>query len=229
MLNEHFVWLGLLIGATGVGATVVATIKGRVKPNRLSWFIIGCAPLIAFAAELDEGVGIRSAMTFWVGFGPMLIFFASFANKDAYWKLTRFDFICGALAVVALVLWPLTGSGNVAIALTIAADGFAMLPIIVKSWRFPHTEVPWPFAGGLVNSAIALLVLDRWNFADFAFPVYIFVVCFITMVIIVLRKRTVGERQVPSRGEGVAFESPVAVVKEAASAPVTTGVGDSKS
>jgi hypothetical protein len=188
MLNENFVWFGLAVGIVSVSFTVLATVRGRSKPNRLSWFIMGCVPLIAFAAEVDEGVGVRSVMTFWVGCGPMLIFLASFVNKAAYWKLGRFDIICGGLAVVAVLLWQVTGSGNTAIACTIAANGLAVLPIFVKSWRFPHSEVPWPFMSGVVNSSIALLVLKRWTFADWAYPGYILLSCTAISTIIVLRK-----------------------------------------
>lgn len=191
MLSENFVWLGLLVGVVGTSSYLIATIKGKVKPNRLSWLILGIAPLVAFAAELQEGVGVRSVMTFWVGFAPLLIFFASFVNRKAYWKLTRFDITCASLSVSALILWALTGSGNIAIALSIAADGLAVLPILVKSWRFPHTEVPWAFMGGMVNSAIAMLVLDRWHFADYAFPLYIFLSCAALVGTVVLRQRFV--------------------------------------
>ena len=191
MLDQNFVWLGFVVGMIGTALYVIATIQGRVKPNRLSWLILGIAPLIAFAAEIDEGVGIRSLMTFSVGFGPLLVFAASFVNKDSYWKLGRFDFLCAALSLIALVLWQLSGSGNVAIVLTIAADGLATLAILVKSWRFPHTEVPWPAVGGIVSSAIALLVLDRWTFADYAFPTYILMISIALTGTIVLRTRSV--------------------------------------
>src|ERR1044072_7939282 len=128
------------MGIVGGSSYIVATLRGQVKPNRLSFFILGVAPMIAFAAEIDEGVGIRSVMTFWVGFSPLLVFAASFVNKDAYWKLNRFDIVCGLLSVCALVLWQTTGSGNTAIVLSIAADGLAVLPILIKWWRFLQTE-----------------------------------------------------------------------------------------
>ena len=200
VLNENFVFLGLVFGAIGVGSYLVAILQGRVQPNRLSWFILGLAPLLAFAAEIDEGVGLRSVMTFWVGFGPLLIFFASFVNKSAYWKLTRFDIVCASLSVLALVLWQLTGSGNITIALTIIADGLAVLPILVKSWRFPHTEVPWPFLGAMANSAIALLVLDRFTFADLAWPTYIFVSCLILVGTLLVRKHVVDAPETNGAG-----------------------------
>jgi len=46
--------------------------------------------LIAFKAQIKEGVGIHQALlTFMVGFIPLIIFIASFINKKAYWKIGK--------------------------------------------------------------------------------------------------------------------------------------------
>ncbi len=74
MINENFVILGVVIGFIGSLSYLLSTIKGKTKPNRVTWFLWAIAPLIAFAAEIKEGVGIQSLMTFSVGFGPLLIF-----------------------------------------------------------------------------------------------------------------------------------------------------------
>lgn len=94
MLNENFVILGAVILAIGSLSYLIDTLKGKVKPNRVTFFLWALAPLIAFAAEIKQGVGIQSLMTFMVGFSPLLIFLASFVNKKAEWKLGSFDFIC---------------------------------------------------------------------------------------------------------------------------------------
>ncbi len=195
MINENFVWLGLAIMMAGTYSYLAATLVGRARPNRVTFLIWAAAPLIAFVAELNEGVGLRSVMTFSVGLGPLLILIASFVNKKSYWKVTRFDLVCGAFAAAALVLWQITGDGNVAIALALLADFLAALPTLVKSWRFPRTEVPWNYIGGAINSAIAMLVITQWSFASAAFPVYIFAICVVLAAVIVLRGRHAGDEQ----------------------------------
>lgn len=179
----------------GTYSYLAATLVGRARPNRVTFLIWAAAPLIAFVAELNEGVGLRSVMTFSVGLGPLLILIASFVNKKSYWKVTRFDLVCGAFAAAALVLWQITGDGNVAIALALLADFLAALPTLVKSWRFPRTEVPWNYIGGAINSAIAMLVITQWSFASAAFPVYIFAICVVLAAVIVLRGRHAGDEQ----------------------------------
>ena len=176
MINQNFVILGAIIAAIGSLSYLIDTLKGKVKPNRVSFLLWSLAPLIAFLAEIKQGVGLQSLMTFIVGFLPLTIFIASFVNKQAEWKLTRFDLSCGALSIVGLILWYITKSGDTAILFSILADGLAALPTIVKSFNYPETESAWPYFTTTISAALTLLTIKVWNFANYAFPIYILLV-----------------------------------------------------
>lgn len=176
MINQNFVIVGAIIAAVGGLSYLLDTLKGKVKPNRVSYLLWAIAPLIAFFAEIKQGVGIQSLMTFIVGFLPFTIFVASFVNKNAEWKLSHFDVTCGALSLVGIVLWYITKSGNIAIFFSILADGLAALPTIVKSFNYPETESAWPYFTGTISAALTLLTIQVWNFANYAFPAYILLV-----------------------------------------------------
>ncbi len=175
MLNENFVIVGVVIGFLGGLSYLIDTIKGRVKPNRVSYLLWALAPLIAFVAQLKEGVGIQSLLTFSVGFVPLSIFIASFFNKKSEWKLTRFDLVCGALSVAGLILWLITRIGIVAIIFSIAADALAGIPTVVKSYRFPETESAWPYFAASISAMFTLLTINQWSFAEYGFSLYILV------------------------------------------------------
>jgi hypothetical protein len=177
MLHPNFVILGVIIGFAGGLSYIISTIKGKTKPNRVTWFFWALAPLIAFVAEIKEGVGIQSWMTFGVGFGPLLIFLASFVNKESVWKLRKFDFICGVLALLGLFLWYMTRNGNFAIFFSILTDVVAATPTFVKSYSFPETENYHTYLTAATSAAITLLTIDIWNFAHFGFPLYILILC----------------------------------------------------
>src|SRR5512138_1211488 len=176
MLNQNFVILGTVIGAAGAVAYLVDTVRGKVKPNRVSFLLWSIAPMIAFAAQIKQGVGLESLMTFSTGFLPLLTFVASFTNKNAEWKLTRFDLACGILSMVGLILWLITKVGNVAIFFSIVADGLAALPTLVKAFQHPETEIAWPWLATCFGVALTLLTLQEWTFANSGFIVYIFIV-----------------------------------------------------
>ncbi len=176
MLHKNFVIIGALIGAAGSVAYLMHTLKGRVKPNRVSFLLWSVAPLIAFFAQVKQGVGLEALMTFSTGFMPLTVFIASFVNKRAEWKITRFDWICGALSLLGLALWMITKVGNVAIFFSIVADGFAAVPTIVKAYRYPDTEIAWPWISTVVGVILTLLTLSKFTFANSGFILYILVV-----------------------------------------------------
>lgn len=176
MLSPNFVIVGTLMGSIGTVAYIIDTIKGRVKPNRVSFLLWSIAPFIAFAAMLKQGVGISSLMTFSTGFLPLLVFIASFVNKKAEWKITRFDLVCGLLSLVGLALWLITKVGNVAIIFSILADGLAAVPTIRKAYYSPETEIAWPWFATSIGVILTLLTLKSWTFADYGFILYILIV-----------------------------------------------------
>jgi hypothetical protein len=184
MLNEHFVILGALFSITGTSSYAINTIKGKTKPNRVSWFLWALAPLIAFSAEIKLGVGLRSLMTFMVGFGPLIVFISSFVNRKAYWKISKLDIACGTLSVLALILWTLTGTGDIAIALSIVTDLLAGIPTIIKAYKEPATESYLAFMFGAISAAITLLTIKQWTLGNAGFPVYIFIICLSLFILI---------------------------------------------
>ncbi|MBU1083237.1 hypothetical protein KKE14_02255 [Patescibacteria group bacterium] len=184
MIDERFVILALVFNFVGLLIYLIETLKGNTKPNKISWFIWSVAPLTAFFAQLYEGVGIHSLMTFSVGFGPLLIFIASFVNKKAYWRLERFDMLAGVLAIVALALWYITRSGNVAILFAILADFMAAIPTIIKSHTNPESESYSAYLFSAIGALITIFAIDIWSFEYYAFPVYIFLICVVLTCLI---------------------------------------------
>jgi hypothetical protein len=191
MLDPKFVILGAGFNLIGSISYVIATLQGKTVPNRVTWLLWALAPLIAFSAELDKGVGLQALMTFMVGFGPAMVFIASFINSKSVWKLTTFDFMCGGLSLAGLVLWLVTQEGNIAIGLSILADLLAALPTVVKAYKAPETENWHIFLFGAISAGITLLTIDSWDFAHYGFPLYIFLIC---VGLFVLIKTKLGQK-----------------------------------
>src|SRR3989344_7304160 len=184
MIDPNFVVVGVVLQTIGGYSYLVDTIKGKVQPNRGSWLLWSIAPLVAFAAEISQGVGIQSLTTFIVGFVPLVIFIASFVNKKAKWQLTRFDLVCGGLSIIGLVLWLVTRIGNVAILFALLADGLAALPTVAKSYEYPESENSAVFVFGVLNAVIGLLAMEVWNFEHYAFPLYLLIINCIFVLLI---------------------------------------------
>ncbi len=171
---QYLVLLGAAVQLIGVFFYVKGTIRGEIKPNRMTWLMWAIAPLIASFAAFADGVTWAVLPVFMSGFSPFLVFLASFVNKEAYWKLERFDYLCGALSVLALVLWAITNEPVVAIVFAILSDAAAAIPTLIKSVRYPETESAWPYLTGVFNSLTSFAAIKSWTFSSYAFPVYLF-------------------------------------------------------
>lgn len=172
MLNENLLIVGFGIQLLGNLKYLLETIKGKVKPNRVTFFLWTLAPLIAFAAQIKQGVGIQSLLAFSVGFSPLVIFITTFLIKKSAWKLGLFDFVCGFLSMIGLMLWYITQIGNIAIVFAIVADALAALPTIRKTYFYPETEYSGAYFATIVFATITLLVTNTWNFAHYGWPIY---------------------------------------------------------
>jgi len=173
VIDVHFVILGAFIGVAGMALYVRDTIRGETQPNRVTWLLWGVAPLIIFAVEIREGVGLRALITGMAAATALTIFLASFVNRRAVWRIGPFDWACGVLSVAGTIGWLLTRDGIVALVAALVADLLAGLPTVVKSFREPDTESPALYRCSLVNAVITLLTVNHVTLAVVAFPAYI--------------------------------------------------------
>jgi len=186
---QYIVILGSLIQLIGCASYIKDTIKGVTKPNRVTWLLWSIAPIIATIAALSKGVTIAVLPTFVAGFGPLLVFLATFINRNSYWKLGKNDYICGAFSILALILWGITNEANIAIIFAILSDFTAALPTFIKSWKEPKSESIAPFTTGLISTSTTFFALTMWNFAELAFPIYLLIIN--TLLILTIKRASV--------------------------------------
>ena len=164
------------------------TIKGNTKPNRVTRLIRATAPIIATWAALYDGIHRAALPVFMSWFTPLLIFLASFVNKKAYWKLWRFDYICGFFSILALILRRLTKKPEITIIFAIISDALAAIPTLIKWWKHPQTESITAFIGWLFSASTAFFALKIFNFTELAFPIYLIVINILLISLISIGK-----------------------------------------
>jgi hypothetical protein len=175
MLDPVFISVAIALRLWAGVDYFVATLKGQVKPNPVTWLFWGLAPLVAFAAQAQHGLEPASWVTFVLGLGPLLIFGATLTkNKRQRWKVSIFDVLCGASAAIGIVLWQATNDPAMALTFGIIADILGGIPTVYKAYARPDSEKAFPYFLSLCSMIVTLLTIQQWNYLTVGFPAYIF-------------------------------------------------------
>ncbi len=181
--------LSVFIGTIGSYAYIRDTLKGKSKPNRVTWGMWALLPLIGSAAAVSAHADIWATVRIFTGgFFPLLVFLASFVNPKSYWKLTFFDFLCGACSLFALMVWGITSSPIFAILIAAIGDGFATLPTLRKAWTNPETETGFTYITSFVSVLLIIPSIPNWNIENSAFQIYLLIANTL-LLFVVYRKR----------------------------------------
>lgn len=198
MIDEKFIILALLIDSIGSGNYVLNTLRGQTKPNRVTWSLWVIISAVAVIGLIDENAAKTTIiLTIFFGLMPLMIFIASFYNKQAYWKITRFDWACGFLSLLGIAAWIGTGDGNLAIIFAILANSFAWVPTLVKAYKSPETESWLTYFNAIFASIITLLTVKTWTFASVGMLFYFIISCSVMSALVKLR---LGPRLIAYKG-----------------------------
>lgn len=169
------VFLGVAISLLTHLAYIRDTLRGKTKPNKISWLMWTLAPLIGVGAALTDGARWAVLPTLGEGFVSLAVFVAAFVNPNAYWKLNRFDYLCGLLSLIALVMWLGVQEPTIAILFAIASDAFSTAPTIIKAWKNPESETGVVYIGALVAALTSFAGMQAWRIAEYAFPTFLLI------------------------------------------------------
>jgi len=174
--THWLVILSAVITIFGASAYIRDTLRGKTKPNRISWSMWALAPLIGTAAAISANADFWATLRiFLAGFLPLLVFAASFVNSKSFWKLNILDIACGACSFAAIIVWIFVGSPTTAILLVAIGDGFAGLPTLVKIWKFPETETNITYIASFISVLLVIPSIPVWNIENSAFQVYLLI------------------------------------------------------
>ncbi|WP_258088837.1 hypothetical protein [Weissella fangxianensis] len=194
---QYLVLVGALCSVVFGSVYLIATIQGRAQPNKVTWLLWAVSPLISVVATIAAtGFDWSILPVFMAGFMPLLVFIASMFNKSAYWKLSFLDYLCGIVAIFAIIIWRLTDDPILAIIFSILSDAIASLPTLHKAWLYPNTEAPVYYIGGVISSTSAILAATtHWSFSTTSFPIYLFILDTSLMLIVILRKAALSDNK----------------------------------
>ena len=149
------------------------TIKGTTRPSIVSQSLWSIAPLIGAGAAISSGAGfLTTVRIFMAGLTPLVILLATFANRNGYWRTTKFDYFCGLFSIIAIVLWLVIDLPIYAIIFAVIADLFASIPTIKKSITNPESETGIDYIMSILSVLIIIPTIKTFDIQNTAFQIY---------------------------------------------------------
>jgi len=173
VIGSEFILVAVALRLAGGAGYTLAVVRGRARPNPVTWFCWALAPLVAFAAQAQDGVNAQAWMTLVLALGPLTIFVAAVVRGRSWGTLTTFDLACGLLALAGVAAWQATDSPASALGFAVAADLAGAAPTLRAAYRRPRAELAVPYLMSAVSMVVVLLTITEWTFVAVAFPAYI--------------------------------------------------------
>lgn len=188
MIPELIGYIAVIIQLIGISFYIRDMFRGTTKPNLVTWFVWALAPLIGSWLEWQAGARFSILPVFMAGFNPILVIIIALVIKKGYWKITKFDVVCGVLAIAALILWFLTKNLSISVLFAILSDALASVPTLFKSWTNPETETSTAYLGGIIANILGLLIIKKWSFPTYSLGIY-FILMNALIVFCIYRKK----------------------------------------
>jgi len=150
----------------------VDTIRGRIRPNRATWWILTLVGVMIAASYYAEG----ARDTMWIAWsyvaGPFMLAVLSLKYGEGTWE--GLDKLCFAGAVISAAIWSFSFSlARVVLLINILMDFLGLLPTIKKSYLRPKSEGKGPWTIETAAGAINLFAIGTWTFSIAFYPLYL--------------------------------------------------------
>ncbi len=150
-------------------------VRHKTRPDAISWGGWTVLASIAAAAQIAKGASWSLVIPLASALSDGAVFLL--ALKYGYKKFTHLDAICLTLGAIAIGAWIVTDEPLIALSLAIMADAVVAAPTVWKAWRRPRSEAPLPWLLFAAGAGLGALSTERFDFANLAFPLYLFDLC----------------------------------------------------
>ena len=152
----------------GIGAGIVmllliplyvkSILREETKLSPVSWF--GWALLYAIAAVAQASKGLDWSLTIMVvgTFSTTTVALIALRTGQVVW--TPIDRFCIGTAILAVILWGVTGEPLTALVLSLVADLAVSIPTLYKTYREPSSE-PWLLWTVYTTTVLLEIVVTR--------------------------------------------------------------------
>lgn len=182
-----FIFLSSLLAFISPLVYAKAILKGQARPHRTTRFVLLLITSLATASLFAQHDTVAVWLAGVSALQTILLFVLSIHHGMGGWAKT--DVLCLLVALAGIVLWQTTKEPSLALYASIAADFTGMIPAIIKTYKYPNTEIWSFFLLDFFAAIFSLLALKAWTVREFSYPLYIMVINLIMVLLIILRPK----------------------------------------
>lgn len=153
--------LALVLNAIGFIPYIRDILRGKVKPQRITWGIWTILTTIAAVNQVQNGGGWSSLFFISTVFLVATTFLLSL--KRGMGGASKLDMICLAAAIVLFGYWATLHNTRISTLVAVIIDGIGAIPTVIKTYHRPDTESypQWVLAGiGGLCTTLAVARVD---------------------------------------------------------------------
>lgn len=152
---------------------IVAILRGEARPHRTTRFCTALITVLAFSSLLAQHSTVAIWLSVIFAIGSILIFLLSIWRGMGGWSTV--DVVCLLTSALGMVFWKMTANPLYGLIFFIGSDFVAQVPMLIKTYRFPETEV-WTFYFlDVLASLCTLAALEHWSMGELVYPLYVVV------------------------------------------------------
>ena len=187
-MDKIFIIISSLLALISPVIYAKAILRGEAKPHRTTRLVLLLITSLATASLFAQ----HNTVAIWLAgvstLQAIVIFALSIKHGMGGWA--KSDMICLVIALLGIGLWQTTKQPTLALYAAIAADFTGMVPAIIKTYKFPKTEIWSFFFLDTVAAIFSLMAIKNWRIEEFSFPLYLMLINFAMVLLIVSpRKR----------------------------------------
>lgn len=163
-----------------------AIIKGEAKPHRTTRLVLLIITALTTASLFAQNNHVAIYLAAVSTLQSILIFILSLKRGMGGWA--KSDIVCLLVATIGVILWQVTKNPVIALYFAIGADFTGMIPALIKTYKFPHTEIWSFFLLDVFAAGFSLLAVRVWTVEQYAYPIYIMLINLFMVILIVKPK-----------------------------------------
>lgn len=173
-MKQYFPQVAAILALIAPIVYIRAILRGEAKPHRTTRFVLMVITFLTVTALFANGDRIGVWLAAASAIQAVVIFGMSI--KYGMGGGDRIDILCLIIAMFGIVLWQVTKQPILALYFGVAADFVGGIPLFIKTWRHPETEIWSYYAFDVAGSLLILLATTTLSIETLTYPVYIFAI-----------------------------------------------------